>query len=242
MAVIEEDLLRSRSSGAEFLPVGDGLIRRNAASDSEFPSVNHNRVIGLGTSGEWDDAWVDQAHAAYTEQGIGLYFHYISPSAHMRRYRELLEGRGFQTRIHLAVLLGESKPSASDPQFEIRPLGDGDFSGDPVVDRNITDALAYAGDTGVVMGAFRGGQLLGTGMVKPYGDLAYLAHGVTAESHRNQGVQTALIHARKAWAHEQRIQWVCSETYEFLSSSYANLRRCGLEESYARAIYFPTVK
>jgi len=244
MAEIEEDMLRRRSPGATFLPFGDGLARIVPGYDSPFPSANPNRVISIGVSSlsssprdeEEFGAMLKLIDASFTEAGIGTYFHYVSPSHGENQYRTALEQSRWEIQAELSVLTRPVAP-VEPHTYDIRALSATDRSGDELVDKNIAEALHYASSEGVVFGALLDDRVVGTGLVKRYGDIGYFSHGVTAAPFRKRGVQSALIAHRLNWCAEHGIEWAVSETYAFLPSSYDNLMRAGFEEIYARPIY-----
>jgi len=199
------------------------------------PLSSHHSDVPLPKEGEFL-ALLQHIDVAFTEAGIGTYFHYVSPSRVENEYRTALEQSRWEIQAELSVLARPVAPV--EPHiYDIRALSATDRSGDELVDKNIAEALHYASSEGVVFGALLDDRVVGTGLVKRYGNIGYFSHGVTAAPFRKRGVQSALIAHRLNWCAEHGIEWAVSETYAFLPSSYDNLMRARFEEIYARPIY-----
>ena len=68
-------------------------------------------------------------------------------------------------------------------------------------------------------------------------DFAYLGWAGTAEEHRGEGGQNALIKARLNRAAELGCQIACSETLTMLKTSLGNLERNGFETVYKKQVF-----
>ena len=88
--------------------------------------------------------------------------------------------------------------------------------------------------------AFDGEVPVATATLCVTGDMGYLMSASTAESHRRQGAQQALIAHRIEKAKQLGCTYFTAQTLYMLKSSLNNLLRAGFREAYAKEVYHPT--
>ena len=247
LRVIHETADRYRPDRAEVITgVGDAYVTLDPESDSPYPSANLNSVQFMGCTAGVAASDIDHAVALFAEAGCQRFFFWLSPCAQVEEIQGwLLErgltpfgGTGYPTLLRPA----EAVPSHVTP-LEIRRLSSTEAE-------NQSQAIStILGETwaGFVMStcgqapfdhyaAYAGGRLVSTGGLYRHGDVGYLGWTATAETHRGQGGQSALITARINRAVEKGCRWVCSETLYMLESSLRNLKRKGFEIAYEKKV------
>ena len=85
--------------------------------------------------------------------------------------------------------------------------------------------------------AFDGPRPVAVAALCVFEDLGYLTAASTAERHRKQGAQQALIARRIEKAEEIGCSVLVSETLTMLEHSYRNLQRAGFRDVYEKEVY-----
>lgn len=207
------------------------------------PSQNLNRVIDFAAVAP-SDALLSQVKAVY--DSVPRHFAYLEPCADHDLWVNTLVANDYFLGIAMAVLVGSVRCEVAVTAHVVRPV-DRSMVGD--LARALTDStgkfamgsdatLGLVGKPGATLFvAYDRHEPVAAAALTLHDGLAYLSNAYTRPEYRNRGAQTDLIRARLHFARDAGADTAFSETYRFLSSSHANLERCGLREAYQRLIW-----
>jgi GNAT superfamily N-acetyltransferase len=211
----------------------DGWVNRHPDSSSIYPSQNLNRVDHFGVRGEGQPADLEEL-AAHFSSADNAFFH-LSEFPLAPAFRAMFDGLGWKKqRAEMSLLWREPDPAAAQSPF-IRPaegLAEATELGSPV---RMARLFGHPGAHLLVWD--NGFGVDGFAALYHLGDTAYLGDAMTREGCRGRGIQSALIQYRLRLAADLGCRDVLVETYDWLPSSFANLRRTGFQEVMRREIY-----
>ena len=214
-----------------------------------LPSPSFNRVVGLRAGDERHIALLD---AWYREAGAAARFEMIPGHFDAVLGRELARLGYGHSAFHAALIcppdLGLSGSGEVDVEAVTTAAQMEDFLrayvagwGFPAKDHerlkaNVRPWLGLPGWSLYL--ARQDGQPAAAGMVFLHGTVGYLADACTDPAFRRRGLHTALLRRRIADARQAGADLVFSGA-EFLSGSYRDMQRIGLQLLFVRAIWTP---
>lgn len=215
-----------------------------------------NRVTGLGIQTQASEAQLDRIIHAAKASGVQRLFLNIAPAAKPAKLTQWIEERGGVAHNrwvrlwrdpHQALVAVESALDL----VEIDVAQGGPFSrvvrtafGMPEIVEPWL-AATVGKENWRHFAALHDGQLVATGALFVFDDVAWLGLAATLSDHRGHGAQSALITARLRAAAAMGCRIAVTETMEDLPDhpvqSNRNMRRLGFHEAYRRQNYVITL-
>jgi ribosomal protein S18 acetylase RimI-like enzyme len=238
----QEDLVPERLA-FDRAPFGRSQISIDPTSVAPAASMNRNRICLYGADGGLTKRGLGGLVEKFESRGVRRFFAWLSPGPGADEVREWLRTLSF-TQVkwtRYPTMLLTSAPEAPRAHgFEIRIVGAAEVAeahatlGDTLMEGYLRTA-GKPGFTHYLL--FDAGKPNAAAALVQFGDLGYLTWAGTAESHRRQGAQTALIAHRVAAAQALGYRYIVSQTLTMLEDSFANLQRCGFREVYEQEAY-----
>jgi GNAT superfamily N-acetyltransferase len=214
-----------------------------------LPSHSFNRVVGLRAGDERHIAPID---AWYRENGALARFEMIPGHFDAALGRELARLGYAHSAFHAALICPPEMAFAGPDEVDVEAVADAapmeDFLRAYVAgwglpakehDRFKANVRPWLGRPGWSLYLARAeGKPAAAASVFMHGDAAYLADACTDPAFRRHGLHTALLHRRIADARRAGADLVFSGA-DFLSGSYRNMQRIGLQLLLVRAIWTP---
>jgi GNAT superfamily N-acetyltransferase len=214
-----------------------------------LPSHSFNRVVGLRAGDERHIAPID---AWYRENGALARFEMIPGHFDAALGRELARLGYAHSAFHAALICPPGLPASEPEQVDVEAVTNAaqmeeflrayvagwDF---PAKDheRFKANVRPWLGRPGWSLYLARHGRTpAAAASVFMHGGAAYLADACTDPAFRRHGLHAALLHRRIADARQAGANLVFSGA-EFLSASYRNMQRIGLQLLFVRAIWTP---
>jgi hypothetical protein len=212
-----------------------------------------NRTFGLGLEQTLTRRGLDRLIARYARAGVNRWMLQMTPAATPHAVHEMILAAGGKVATPMLKLHAETRPlEPATPSSSLRVVEIGADQGS-VFQATVADALGvdevlaplvrsmidHAG-WHYYLAIDKGRPIAGAAMYVR-GDVAWLGLGATLSADRGRGAQTALLARRGSDAVKLGCTSVCAETppdtVERPNPSYRNMRRAGMEVSYARAHY-----
>jgi GNAT superfamily N-acetyltransferase len=214
-----------------------------------LPSPSFNRVAGLRAG---DARHIAPLDAWYRENGVAARFEMIPGHYDAALGRELARLGYFQSGFHAALSCPASLANTGDAPVAIEVVADPgqmeDFLcayvagwGIPEKDheRFKANVRPWLGQPGWSLYlARRDGRPAAAATLFLHGATAYLADACTDPAFRRRGLHTALLQRRIVDARQAGADLIFSGA-EFLSSSYRDMQRIGMQLLFVRAIWRP---
>ncbi|MBF9131352.1 GNAT family N-acetyltransferase [Plantactinospora sp. S1510] len=211
-----------------------------------------NKAIGFGLTEPVTDRLVTEILDFHRRHGSPSAQLQITPEVLPDNWAEIIAAHGLTPGGVLVKFAGEAasvKPATTD--LRVGRIGERDidewaaltievFAGPH---EHLAALLAATARTDSFQGfaAWDGDQMVGAANLFLYGETAHLNSGVTRKSHRNRGVQSALIAARAEYAVAAGHRWLVSEVakpaVEGGNPSLNNMVRAGLIQQYDRTTW-----
>jgi GNAT superfamily N-acetyltransferase len=215
-----------------------------------LPSPSFNRVVGLRAGDERHIAPLD---AWYREAGVAARFEMIPGHFDAALGRELMRLGYAHSAFHAALICPPGGSAAEPGEIAIEAVTTAAQMehflhayvagwGSPAKDheRFKTNVRPWLGLPGWSLYLARqAGRPAAAATLFVHGAVGYLADACTDPAFRRRGLHTALIRRRIADAHRAGADLVFSGA-EFLSGSYRDMERVGLQLLFVRAIWTPT--
>ncbi|MBI5169496.1 MAG: hypothetical protein HZA61_08415 [Candidatus Eisenbacteria bacterium] len=211
-------------------------------------SLLMNRVLGGGLQGSLDTRTLDAIEKFFA--GRQPYAINLSPLARPDGVTGALMDRGLATYFHHVKWARDSSPytPARATDLRIAPV---DAALAPAWAELSADAFVHGAEGGAawlaslhgrrgwrMFVALDGAQVVAGGALFTHGSCGWLGMGITRDSHRARGAQSALLAARIAAAHAAKARWLTTETapnWEDLNPvSWRNVERAGFGVIYDR--------
>jgi GNAT superfamily N-acetyltransferase len=232
--------------GIAYRRIGD---RATALIARHLPSPSFNRVVGLRAGAERHLA---EADAWYREAGALARFEMIPGHFDAALGRELARLGYCHSGFHAALTCPPGLAPADGEQVHIEAVTTAaqmeDFLRAYVAGWSLpaTDHERFKANVGSWLGqpgwslylARQDGQPAAAATLYIHGTVAYLADACTDPAFRRRGLHTALLHRRVADARRAGADLVFSGA-EFLSGSYRDMQRIGMQLLFVRAIWTP---
>ncbi|MFD0786091.1 GNAT family N-acetyltransferase [Micromonospora azadirachtae] len=226
--------------------IGGGVV----LSMRNDPVAYWSKALGFGFAEPVTRELVDRIVAFYRAQGTPEAVIQIAPSVLPAEWDDIRAGYGIEPTtswVKLAAPIAEVRPGRGT-RLRVGPVGESDAE-------EWADVLLRAfgmpteGLAGMVVasvghpqfhpyGVWDGADLVGGANLFVRGPVGALNSGATLPSHRNLGVQSALIAARAEAARAAGCRWLIAETGQpaegTKNQSLANLERAGLRVRYVR--------
>lgn len=238
-------------------PAPLGLVEKTVAGARlliapRIPLGMLNRVIGLGTFGDFSDSALDEVIAQFRSAGGPTCWVQVSPAA-PAALTEALVARGFSPAPRPSwakVLRGAEAPPTIATPFTIREVGPehADAVAAVLVAAHEMPPPVHPWNKALVgrpgwraFAAFEGDTIVAAGFLHQGGDRAWLGLGGTVASHRKRGAQGALMATRIEAAIAAGARYIGTETGEPVAGepnpSLANMYRCGFRKVASRLNY-----
>ena len=232
---------RTLASGAE----SEGLAVAGGGAVYAWPDSPFNLALGIGWSDEPPEPALATLEAFYRKHGAPCVIDLAdqAPPA----WRSLLFARGYrlQEALYLwALPLSDTQGRAGDPRVAralddaareacARAVAGGFLDGAAASERDLDVARAIARTAGTELFVARdaAGDPVAGGALRVNGGVAHLFSASTVPRARRQGLQTALIEARLAWARALGARVAIVQT-EPTGPSRHNVERLGFRVAY----------
>jgi GNAT superfamily N-acetyltransferase len=213
------------------------------ASNSPAASLNRNAIRLSGAAGQTPQDFEHMARL-FEAAGVDRHFVWLSPGPGADATREWLKTRGavkvpwtrYPTLVH-----GGQGVALRASHLLVREVGRREVDAAAICEGHAAILDGYLPSLGRPgfqhFAAYAQDQVIATAALAHFEDMAYLTYACTAEAHRRQGAQIALIDARIAAARKLGCRLIVCQTLTMLVDSYANLRRAGFDEAYEREVY-----
>jgi GNAT superfamily N-acetyltransferase len=217
-----------------------------AAAMADDPSGYWSKSLGLGFDLPLDRSGLSDVVSFFRESGTESALIAVAPHVVPDDWDAICAEQGLTASsawAKFACPIDGFVPGETD--LDVRELTAGDTSAWAriirdafgMTDPDLTPMLRGVFDDPAarVFGAWDGGELVGAGAVHFVGEVASINTGGTLPSHRNRGVQSAILTARHAAAARAGCRLMTAETGPSTSNpSYRNLVRAGFTHHYDR--------
>ncbi len=206
------------------------------------------QAIGVGINGEVSDADLDRLTQFFHERGAPAAAEicpFVDPKLYERlaaREYKLLEVSNVLVADVAALTLTDKLPAdvtirpaePSELKLLTRTIAQG-FAEHFAVTPELLDVMEGIAQREHAVGflAFVGGEVAAGGIVSAHEGVGGLFGASTLPTFRGRGIQTALLHARLAWARAQNCDLAVSITLPG-SISHRNIERLGFRVAYTR--------
>ncbi|MEU6206471.1 GNAT family N-acetyltransferase [Micromonospora musae] len=226
--------------------IGGGVV----LSMRNDPVSYWSKALGFGFTEPVTRDLVDRIVAFYRAQGTAGAVIQVAPSVLPAEWDEIRLAHGLEPAsswVKLAAPIEQVRPGAGT-RLRVAPVGGSDavewaqvvLRGFGMPIEGLAEMLAASVDHPQFRpyGVWDGADLVGGANLFVRGPVGALNAGSTLPSHRNLGVQSALIAARAEAARAAGCRWLIAETGQpaegTKNQSLANLERAGLRVRYAR--------
>jgi GNAT superfamily N-acetyltransferase len=224
-------------------PFGHCYVTMDRERQGSAASFNRNRVHICGKEPGLEPDGLSRLIELFTAAGVTRFFVWLSPGPDMDVVRRWLGERRF-SRVrwtgYPTLARDVHPPVHVTTSFEVRQVSAGEVASarDELGDTMSPEYARPAGQEGFFhYMAFDGMQPVAVAALCVFEDLGYLTAAATAERHRKQGAQQALIARRIEKAEELGCSTLVSETLTMLEHSYRNLQRAGFRDVYEKEVY-----
>jgi GNAT superfamily N-acetyltransferase len=224
-------------------PFGHCYVTMDRNRQGPTASFNRNRVYVCGKEPGLEPDGLSGLIELFAGAGVNRFFVWLSPGPDMDAVRRWLGERRF-SRIRWTgypTLCRDSRVLVHfRTSFTVRQVGADEVAAarDELGDTIWAEYARSAGKEGFFhYMAFDEERPVAVAALCVFEDLGYLTAASTAERHRKQGAQQALIARRIEKAEEMGCSALVSETLTMLEHSYRNLQRAGFRDVYEKEVY-----
>ena len=224
-------------------PFGQCYVTMDPDRQGPAASFNRNRVYMCGKEPGLEPDGLTGLIELFTGAGVDRFFAWLSPGPDMDAVRRWLDERRF-SRVRWTgypTLCRDSRtPVHVRTELTVRQVGADQVAAarDELGDTMWPEYARSAGQEGFFhYMAFDGARPVAVAALCVFEGLGYLTCAATAERHRKQGAQQALIARRIEKAEEMGCSVLVSETLTMLEHSYRNLQRAGFRDVYEKEVY-----
>jgi GNAT superfamily N-acetyltransferase len=224
-------------------PFGHCYVTVDRERQGPAASFNRNRVHICGKEPGLKPDGLNRLIKLFTAAGVTRFFVWLSPGPDMDVVRGWLGERGFSRKrwTGYPTLVREGRtPVAFTSNFTMRQVSAGEIASarDELGDTVSREYAHSAGQQNFFhYMAFDGVRPVAVAALCAFEDIGYLTCAATAERHRKQGAQQALIAHRISKADEIGCATLVSETLTMLEHSHRNLQRAGFRDIYDKEVY-----
>jgi GNAT superfamily N-acetyltransferase len=224
-------------------PFGHCYVTMDRERQGSAASFNRNRVHMCGKEPGLEPGGLNRLIELFTAAGVTRFFVWLSPGPDMDVVRRWLGERGFSRKRwtgYPTLARDSPTPVRFTTRFAVRQVGAAEVA---AARAELGDAVSpeyarSAGQEGFFhYMAFDGTRPVAVAALCMFEDLGYLTCAATAERHRKQGAQQALIAHRIEKADEIGCSMLVSETLTMLEHSHRNLQRAGFRDVYDKEVY-----
>jgi GNAT superfamily N-acetyltransferase len=224
-------------------PFGHCYVTMDRDRQGPAASFNRNRVHICGKEPGLEPDGLNRLVELFAAAGVNRFFVWLSPGPDMDVVRRWLGERRF-SRVRWTgypTLCREGHaPFHFRTDFAVRQVGADEIAAARAAlgDTISPEYARSAGRDGFFhYMAFDGMRPVAVAALCVFEDIGYLTCAATAERHRKQGAQQALIAHRIQKAEEIGCSALVSETLTMLEQSHRNLQRAGFRDLYDKEVY-----